>query len=403
MRTLVAWDDPAQAELLGLYLGGEGNEAAICTTREEFAEQRDKGNWNVVFMSLTFPTNAEEGFKQYEEILETMPGIPVVLAARSSEMLNLPRFMTKGLRFYLVRDDNGDFLFLALTSLESAVQASRAEEAKKLASLLREEMDGVRRMQESIIPKGLKPPPGYFITARYEPAQVAVVGEQPVVMAGGDYYDLFRPDNSILALLVGDASGHGLKACMSIMAMHTLIRMFTGSRYIETAAFVGEINHRLCENSIVQSGGGFITLFYTAIDTSKHMMHWTSAGHPLALLQNMKTNEIIPVGTEDQTGLPLGIYPDVEYTACSIAIPPASRLLVYSDGLTDALPPQGTGAMGQAFGIKGLCDTLKAARDQELDLDATLEKLFQDSLAFTGGVGRHDDTSVVLLERCASS
>lgn len=401
MQTLVAWDDPNQAELLGLYLGTEGNEAVVVSTREEFAAERAKGGWDVVFMALTFPKTAEDGFKMYEEILETMPGVSVVLACRPTEMLSLPRFMTKGLRFYLVRDENADFLFLALSSLESAIAASRAEEAKKLASLLREEMDGVRRMQESIIPKGLKPPPGYFITARYEPAQVQVLGEQPVVMAGGDYYDLFRPDNSVLALLVGDASGHGLKACMSIMAMHTLIRMFTGSRYIETAAFVGEINQRLCENSIVQSGGGFITLFYTAIDTSKHMMHWTSAGHPLALIQDLKTNEVTAVGSETQTGLPLGIYPDVEYQACSSFIPPASRLLVYSDGLTDALPPQGSGPVGQAFGIKGLSDTLRASRD--LDLDATLERLFQDSLSFTGGVGRHDDTSVVLLERCASS
>ena len=107
---------------------------------------------------------------------EMMPGVPVVMACRQTEMLSLPRFMTKGLRFYIVRDDNGDFIFLVMSTLESAVQAARAEESKKLTALLRDEMDGVRRMQESIIPKGLVPPPGYAITARYEPAQVQVVG-----------------------------------------------------------------------------------------------------------------------------------------------------------------------------------------------------------------------------------
>src|SRR5262249_15368478 len=234
----------------------------------------------------------EDGFKFFSKVLEALPGVAIVLGCRQNEMLSLPRFMTHGLRHYLVRDDNGDFIFLALTSLELAVSAARAEEAKKLASLLRDEMDGVRRMQESIIPRGLVPPPGYAITARYEPAQVQVVGEMPVVMAGGDYYDLFLPDKNQLALMVGDASGHGLKACMSIMAMHTLIRMFTGPRYRETAGFVAEINQRLCDNSIVQSGGGFITLFYTAIDTVNHQMHWTSAGHPLAMMHNLKTNEV---------------------------------------------------------------------------------------------------------------
>src|SRR5205085_9418869 len=138
----------------------------------------------------------------------------------------------------------------------------------------------------------LVPPPGYAITARYEPAQVQVVGEMPVVMAGGDYYDLFLPEKNQLALMVGDASGHGLKACMSIMAMHTLIRMFTGDHYRNTAEFVAEINQRLCDNSIVQSGGGFITLLYAAVDTDQHTVRWTSAGHPLALLHRLDTGEV---------------------------------------------------------------------------------------------------------------
>ncbi len=400
MRILVAWDDATQADLLGLYLGTESNRLKTCLTATEFAAENVQGNWDVVLMALTFPKTADEGFLHFQQLQEMMPGVPVVLACRQSEMLSLPRFMTHGLRFYIVRDENEDFIFLTLSSLESAVAAVHAEEARKLTSLLRDEMDGVRRMQESIIPKGLKPPPGYAITARYESAQVQVVGELPVVMAGGDYYDLFTPDENQLALLIGDASGHGLKACMSIMAMHTLIRMFAGNRYQDTASFVAEINQRLCENSIVQSGGGFITLFYTAIDTAHHIMHWTSAGHPLALLQNLQSNEITPVGTDAETGLPLGIYPDVEYNSISLPIPPGSRLLIYSDGLTDALPPQAKDAKSLGFGMQGLLATLKACKNR--DLESSLEELFQASAQYTGGVGRHDDTSVVLLERFAT-
>src|SRR5947199_2891861 len=176
-------------------------------------------------------------------------------------------------------------------------------------------MEGVRRLQESIIPHGIRPPPGYGIVAKYEPSQVTVVGQQPVVMAGGDYYDVFRPDDRTLVVLVGDASGHGLKACMSIMAMHTLVRMIRGDRYRNTANFVAEINQRLCENSIVQEGGGFITLFYAAIDTIDHVMTWTSAGHPLALTHRLDTGEVSPVGTEADCGLVLGVQADVEYPA----------------------------------------------------------------------------------------
>lgn len=399
MRILVAWDSSDQADLMSLYLGAESNEVKICVTADEFAAEFVQGRWDVCLLAMTFPKTADDGFKFFSKFQEAMPGIPVVLGCRQTEMLNLPRFMTHGLRFYLVRDDNGDFIFLTLNSLEAAVAAARAEEAKKLASLLRDEMDGVRRMQESIIPKGLVPPPGYAITARYEPAQVQVVGEMPVVMAGGDYYDLFLPDKNQLALMVGDASGHGLKACMSIMAMHTLIRMFTGARYRETAQFVGEINQRLCDNSIVQSGGGFITLFYTAIDTENHAMHWTSAGHPVALLHDMKTNEVRSIGTDAEAGLPLGIYPDVEYTSSSVPIPPGSRILIYSDGLTDALPPQGSPNSEMAFGVPGVSKALQECLNK--NIEDTLNHLFKASADYTEGAGRHDDTSVVLLERFA--
>ncbi|MSQ95539.1 MAG: regulator [Gemmataceae bacterium] len=397
MRILVVWDDPEQADLLSLYLGAEGNSIKVCLTTADFAGENVLGKWDVVLLALTFPKTPDDGYQHYLQQQTQMPGIPIVIACRQNEMMSLPKFMAHGLKAYIIRDDNGDFIFLALTSLESAVAAQRAEEGKKLAALLRDEMDGVRRMQESIIPKGLTPPPGYAMTARYEPAQVQVVGEMPVVMAGGDYYDLFLPDKNLLALMVGDASGHGLKACMSIMAMHTLIRMFTGSRYRETASFVGEINQRLCENSIVQSGGGFITLFYAVIDTENHEMHWTSAGHPLALMQNMKSNEVALIGTDDETGLPLGIYPDVLYASGTMFIPPGSRILVYSDGLTDALPPRSGANSELAFGTQGIVKTLAECHD--LNIEQTLVQLFAKTSEYTGGMGRHDDTSVVLLER----
>jgi serine phosphatase RsbU (regulator of sigma subunit) len=396
MRILVAWDNPDQADTIELLLA-EGNEIKICLTSEDFSKNNVLGRWDVVLMALTFPKTADEGFAHFQKQQERMPGVPIVMGCRQSEMLSLPRFMTHGLKSYLIRDDNGDFIFLTLASLDAAVQASRAEEAKKLNAMLRDEMDGVRRMQESIIPKGLVPPSGYAITARYEPAQMQVVGEVPVVMAGGDYYDLFLPEKNQLALMVGDASGHGLKACMSIMAMHTLIRMFTGARYRETAKFVGEINQRLCDNSIVQSGGGFITLFYTAIDTDAHEMHWTSAGHPVAMMHNMITNEVSNIGSDAECGLPLGIYPDVEYVSSTFAIPPKSRILIYSDGLTDALPPQSSLNPEQYFGLQGLAKTLQSCNN--LTIEQTLAQLFQVTSDYTGGHGRHDDTSVVLLER----
>ncbi len=398
MRILVAWDNPTEAELLSLFLATGDNEAFIGLTAAEVEPRALDGTWDVLLLAVTFPTTADESFAFFERMQQNHPQTPIVLACRQAEMLHLPRFLTRGLRFYIIRDERGDFVFLVLSSLESALAAVRAEESRKLADKLREEMDGVRRLQESIIPKGLVAPAGYRIAARYEPAQMTVVGGQPVIMAGGDYYDLFCPDEHTLIIILGDAAGHGLKACMSIMTMHTLIRMFSGDQFRNTSKLVREVNERLCENSIVQSGGGFITLFYAAIDTAKHTMTWSSAGHPLAILQSLTDGAVTQIGTDDDVGLPLGISPGMDYSANTFALPPSSRILLYTDGLTDAFPQGQTNYT--AFGVKGIEGVLANCCDAEPD--RALANLFQASEKFTAGSGRHDDTSAVIMDRSDS-
>jgi len=394
VNILVAWDNPAEAELLQLYLAVDGeNDVTVCTDRADLVG-RAANPWDVAILAQTMPS-ADDGFATFQAFRAAAPSVPVVLGTRTEELIGLPRFLKHGLRSYVVRDARGDFLFFLLAALESTVAAVRSERAGALADLLRVELDGVRKLQETIIPRGIRCQPGYAAAARYEPSEVNVAGGQPVIMAGGDYYEVFPADGQTLVALVGDASGHGLKACMSIITMHTLIRMMTQDRYTDAAGFVGAINRRLSDSAIVQSDGGFITLFYAAIDTDRHLIHWTSAGHPPALLHDRQTDTITPVGSPHDGGLPLGITRDMGYDTLTAELPPGGRMLIYSDGLTDALAPGG-GSSG-LFGVNGIVRTLRACRDRSVD--ETLDALFRDSREFTGGNGRHDDTSVVLVER----
>ncbi len=146
----------------------------------------------------------------------------------------------------------------------------------------------------------------------------------------------------------------------------------------------------------MQGGGGFITLFYAAVDVETHVMQWTTAGHPLPLLHTAKNDEVRPIGDGSEGGLPLGITSGVPYDSSRLTLPPGSRVLLYTDGLADAFPlntPEGYAA----FGVGGIVAALQASRG--MPTDETLDRLFTASNAFTLGAGRVDDTSVVLVER----
>jgi len=198
-------------------------------------------------------------------------------------------------------------------------------------------------------------------------------------------------------MLVGDASGHGMKACLSIMTMHTLMRMIRLNEFHDTAKFVEYVNAQLCQQSVVHDEGGFITLLYGILNPRTNIFQWTSAGHPIPLLQNLETGDVQPLADLEAGGLPLGIFEDAEHTVHTSTIPPNSRLIIYSDGLAEAFPPPQNGEAHREFGQEGLYQTLRDAI--EMPLPDALQRLFDASNEFTGGQGRHDDTSVVLAER----
>lgn len=397
MRILVGWDDPAQAELIRLYLNVEDGGLVVCTDHRQLlmlAESHQ--NWDAMLVTTNAPDH-DTAYETFTRLRELRPDCPIVGACPQDEVYRVARYLTNGMRSYVIRDDAGDFMFLLHAVLEGAVLQVRAEHDRQLADKLRREIESVRKLQETIIPQNIDCPKGYKIVARYESSQIQVMGGRPVTMAGGDYYDVFTLPDDTVVMLVGDASGHGMKACLSIMTMHTLMRMIRDNDFKDTAKFVEFVNSQLCQQSIVNDEGGFITLLYGILNPHTHEFQWTSAGHPIPLLQNLKTGEIQPLADLEAGGLPLGIIEDAEHTVQKSIIPPNSRLIIYSDGLAEAFPPADETCGHREFGQAGLVNTLRDSAS--IPLPATLQRLFDASNAFTGGLGRHDDTSVVLAER----
>ena len=287
-------------------------------------------------------------------------------------------------------------MFLIMVILQTVVSQVETERERLVSEQLRKEVESVRELQESIIRQDVDTPEGFGIVGRYESSQIRVIGSKPVTMAGGDYYEAFTLPDNRMVLLVGDASGHGMKACMSIFTMHTLIRMIRFDDFMDAGALVQHVNEQLCNQSAVNSKGGFITMQYGVFDPATRELAWASAGHHPPLLHNMETDEIYEVGADEETsGLPIGIFEDGGYVTNRHIIPANSRLLMYTDGLTEAFPGNKGGSHVE-FGVEGLKKSLRNSKDKSLE--DCLQGLFDDSFAFTEGGGRHDDTSVLILE-----
>ena len=395
MRVLIGWDDPAEAELIALYLNANGENEAVVATDVEGLLARAKGDssWDVIMLTTTSP-DSETAFQTFQKLRSAQPACPIVGACKSDDVYLLARFIMQGLRSYVLRDVGGDFVFLLQTTLESTVQAVRAEREQRIAERMREEIESVRQFQESILPQELFTPPGYRLCACYEPSQIREMGGRPVLLAGGDYYDVIALDRKSVVFIIGDAAGHGMRACMSIMALQTLMQMIHNKKYRKTANFVEEINRRFCSHSVCHREGSLVTLLYGILRFDRHELQWTSAGHPIPLLHDRQTGEVQEAAHNHIFGAPLGVDPAMRYHSFTTKLPPGSRLLMYTDGLIEA---HADGDSSRLFGIDGVSQAMR--HSTELSVEQALRNLLDASHEFTRGSGRHDDTSALLLER----
>ena len=191
MRILAIWDNEPECDLVAMYLGIDDNEVTAAPGIEHLDLRLEEGGeFDIILMPIDLP-EPDAGFKIFGRIKETFPRIPIVGACQPADVFRIVRFMANGMSAYVIRDDAGDYMFMLQAILDSTVDAVRAAREEQISAKLREEVESVRKLQESVIPKHMEAPHGYKIVGRYEPSQIRVLGGLPVTMAGGDYYDVF--------------------------------------------------------------------------------------------------------------------------------------------------------------------------------------------------------------------
>jgi len=208
--------------------------------------------------------------------------------------------------------------------------AAAAENARLRGEAIREramqhELDAAHEVQQGFLPAAAPVVEGYDFFDFYEPAN----------QLSGDYYDYVQLPDGRLAVVVADVSGKGISASL-VMAKLSAETRYCLAHEPSPVGAVGRLNHLLCESSW---GGRFVTLVLAVVDPSRHQVTLVSAGHPAPLLCG--GSGVVQVLAEAETGLPLGIERNVAYAQRDLWLKPHDCLVLYTDGITEAMNSSG--------------------------------------------------------------
>lgn len=264
----------------------------------------------------------------------------------------------------------GQFALFHIASVAGLVLLIVLELADRIQ--VRDELEVARQLQRDLLPVEAPAVPGWDFAFSYRTANTI----------GGDYYDFLPARDGRLALVIGDASGHGIAAglLMAIASSSLKLAIDTDPAPSAVARFVNR--------ALLASGGqrAFMTLFYGLLDPGSGTMTYVLAGHPYPMARRVDGS----VEELGRGGLPLGLREGVDSPTGEFVIAPGEQLLLYTDGFVETLDPAGAD-----FGF----DRLRRALALGGSAGTVHDRIVREVTAFQGDRPAHDDRSLVVISR----
>jgi serine phosphatase RsbU (regulator of sigma subunit) len=257
-----------------------------------------------------------------------------------------------------------------------ALEQLQQEEAARLT--FESELQVARSVQQYLYPRVVPVLPGATISGRTVAAR----------MIGGDLYDFFDLGQERIGILCADVSGKGIPAALMMANLQAIARAHSGDRIDSPATRPGHFVEILNQQLAGRFGDNrYATLFWAEYDAQTAVLTYVNAGHPSPILTH-STGEIERL---DSVGVPIGMFANARYTAAKLQMRPGSRLVVFTDGLTDA-----ENAAGEDFGDQRLiacCGTIAAG----IAAKGVADRVMQAVAEWSAGTEQFDDTTVVVM------
>jgi phosphoserine phosphatase RsbU/P len=263
-----------------------------------------------------------------------------------------------------------------LSRAYSELQRAQAELVVK--ERLEHEMDLAASAQRSLLPGTLPTLPPYHFAAYQRPAR----------QVGGDFYDVIVLDDEHVGLLLADVADKGLHAALIMAVSRTLFRT-EARRSLSPAAVATAVHEGLLDLDRTQET--FLTAFYGVLHMPSGRMRYVRA----ALEKPLLIRPDQAVTTLEGGNRFLGMLPDLDLTEYELDLGKGDRLLLFSDGVPDAI-----NARGESYGYGRLHRACLFS--QALTADEIVDAIMADIDLWTGGAEAFDDLTLLVAEVSAS-
>lgn len=215
-----------------------------------------------------------------------------------------------------------DESFLEAFSVHAALAIENARLHQDIVEKekIEKELEIAGTIQRRLLPKELPHLPGYEIDAIARPTR----------LVGGDYYDFFLLEDGRTALIIADVSGKGVPAALLVSTLHASLHAYIHNQ-TDLARLASDLNEVVYDHTEAER---YITSFMGILDPKSGLLTYVNAGHCFPFFLKSKESSVVPLAA---TGLPLGMFEGVGFETGNISMDPGDFLIIYTDGVTEAM------------------------------------------------------------------
>ncbi|OHD54719.1 MAG: hypothetical protein A2Y33_01725 [Spirochaetes bacterium GWF1_51_8] len=215
------------------------------------------------------------------------------------------------------------------------------------------------------------------------------ISYMPMQSVGGDYYDFYQIDDRKLLMILGDASGHGIYAAMIWAMLKVEVEEIIEENQIsDLAQAFTLLNKRITR--ILENTYSYATLFSCLIDLNSHSLTYISAGHTDQFYFSKRDQSVVKIRNRNPI---IGTFKNAKYNADGISNQPGDAILLFTDGVSDAINPEGI-----PIGEQRLEDMFLEACQNADTASLILNNMLSSIEEFCEGTIQHDDRTMMVIK-----